>query len=166
MSRPNMLRRALAPIDKLPAFSRTWARSLALGRTVPFVGTAGIVCVALGDDGGEFTLANRRKVQNHIKGVHAAATGLLAETASGLTFGWYLPDDKLPLLKAMSVDYVKRSKGGLRAVSKLTPEQIETMQAEPKGAVDVAVTVTDEAGNEPVRCVMTWAWIPKKRDQG
>ena len=120
MPRPNMLRRALAPIDKLPAFSRTWARSMALGRTVPFVGTAGIVCVELGDEGGEFTIANRRKVQNHIKGVHAAATGLLAETASGLAFGWHLPDDKLPLLKAMNIDYVKRSTGALRATSKLT----------------------------------------------
>lgn len=164
MNPPNMLRRALAPIDRLPLFARIWARSQALGRTVPFVGTAGIVCVALGDDGGEFTLANRRKVQNHIHGVHAAATALLAETASGLTFGWHLPADKLPLMKSMSIDYTRRSKGALRAVARLTEAQIAAMQSEPKGAVDVAVTVTDEDGAEPVRCTMTWAWIPKKRD--
>jgi len=163
MDHPNMLRRALSALDQLPEEARTQARSRALGGTVPFVGTAGIVAVELGDDGGVFTIANERKVQNHIQGVHAAATALLAETASGLTFGWHLPDDKLPLMKSMHIDYTRRSKGGLRAVAKLTDEQIEQMASEPRGAVDVAVTVTDEDGQEPVRCVMTWAWITKKK---
>ena len=37
------------------------------------------------------------------------------------------------------------------------------MQASDKGEVQVAVTVTDEAGIEPVECVFTWAWIPSSR---
>ena len=165
MPGPNMLRRALSALDKLPPEQRTIARSQALGHTVPFVGTAGIKAVELGDDGGVFTIANERKVQNHIQGVHAAATALLAETASGLSFGWHLPHGKLPLLKSMKVDYTRRSTGDLRAEAKLCAEQIELMQREPRGAVDVAVTVTDEAGKEPVQCTMTWAWITPK-EQG
>jgi acyl-coenzyme A thioesterase PaaI-like protein len=102
-------------------------------------------------------------VHNHIQGVHAAATALLAETATGLAFGWHLPEDKLPLLKSMHVDYVRRAEGGLRAEAHLAPEQIARMAAEERGSVEVACTVTDASGAEPVRCTMTWAWVPRKR---
>jgi hypothetical protein len=37
------------------------------------------------------------------------------------------------------------------------------MQANDKGEVQVKVTVTDEAGIEPVECEFTWAWIPSTR---
>lgn len=161
--RPNRLSRLLASIDRLPAPARTPARSLALGKVVPFVGTAGIRVTRLGPDGGTFELPYRRRVGNHIKGVHAAATALLAETATGMVLGVHVPDDKLPLLKSMQLDYVKRAKGGLRAEAHLTPEQIAAIASEERGDVTVAVTVTDDAGNQPVRCEMTWAWVPKRR---
>ena len=164
MSRPpNRLQRVLNPIEKLPGPVRTKARSMAIGKVVPFVGTADLVCEALGPDGGVFTIANKKKVQNHISGVHAAAMALLAETATGLTLGVHVPDDKLPLLKSMHIDYVKRAQGDLRAEAKLTLEQIERVHTEPKGSVNVAVTVTDESGSEPIKCEMIWAWIPKKK---
>ena len=34
------------------------------------------------------------------------------------------------------------------------------MQASDKGEVTVQVTVTDEAGINPVECEFVWAWIP------
>ena len=49
------------------------------------------------------------------------------------------------------------------AVATLTAEQRAAMWASDKGEVKVAVTVTDEAGVEPVECVFTWAWIPSSR---
>ncbi len=56
-----------------------------------------------------------------------------------------VPDDKLPLIKSLKVDYLKRATGSLRAVASLTPEQIQTIHTQEKGEVLVAVTVTDEA---------------------
>ena len=38
--------------------------------------------------------------------------------------------------------------------------QQESMRASDKGEVTVQVTVTDEAGTQPVECEFTWAWIP------
>ena len=32
------------------------------------------------------------------------------------------------------------------------------------GDVLVAVVVTDESGESPIRCEMVWAWVPKKRN--
>jgi acyl-coenzyme A thioesterase PaaI-like protein len=163
MSKPNRLRSALAPIEWLPSFARVAARSLVIGRVVPFVGTAGIRVEELTQEQAVFTLANRRAVQNHIRGVHAAATALLAETATGMALGVWIPDDALPLLKSMHIDYVRRADGALRAVARVPEADRQRVLAEPKGEVTVEVVVTDSAGNEPVKCSMVWAWIPKKR---
>lgn len=159
----NRLQRSLAPIDRLPAFVRTRARSFALGNVVPFVGTARIQAEELTASKAVFTLANKRRVQNHISGVHAAATALLGETCSGLVVGMNVPDDRLPLLKSMHIDYPKRSSGALRAVATLSDEQRAKFAAEPKGDVEVVVEIRDEADFEPVRATFVWAWIPKKR---
>jgi hypothetical protein len=74
-----------------------------------------------------------------------------------------LPSKKqLPLLKSMSISYKKMSKGDLRAVATLTPEQQELMRLQPRGEVTVDVVVTDMAANIiPVECTMVWAWITK-----
>jgi len=103
-------------------------------------------------------------VQNHIKGIHAAAMALLAETATGFVVGMNLPDSKLPLLKSMKIDYVRRSTGDMRAVAELTPQQIQSIVNDDKGEVVVKVMVTDAANVQPVECEMTWAWVPKKRN--
>lgn len=81
------------------------------------------------------SIRNRRPVQNHINGVHAAAMALLAETATGFVVGMNLPDDKLPLIKSLKVDYLKRTKGDMRAVATLTPEQVQLVRTTPKGEV-------------------------------
>lgn len=160
---PNRLQRALAPIDRLPAFLRGPARTLAIGRAVPFVGTAGIEVLSL--DGGRavMRLEPRKKVQNHIQGMHAAATALLGETATGIALGLHVRDDAIPLLKSMHLDYRKVVTGGLRAEAWLDEADVARVLAEPKGDVRVHVTLTDDAGVEPVQCDFTWAWVPKER---
>lgn len=109
-----------------------------------------------------FKQKNRRKVQNHIGSVHAATMALLAESASGFIVGINLPADKLPLIKSMNLNYVKRCSGDITAVAKLTDEQIDLMQTTAKGEVNVAVSIIDEAGVEPLVAEMIWAWVPKK----
>jgi hypothetical protein len=66
-------------------------------------------------------------------------------------------------MKTMKVNYVKRSQGAMKAVATLTPEQVELLHTQDKGEALVKVTVTDEAGVEPVECEMLWAWIPKNK---
>lgn len=156
------LSRAVAKVERLPAFVRTWARSKAIGRVIPFVGTAGLRIERLDHARCEIVLPNRRKVQNHIGGVHATATALLAETATGMVVGMHLPDGKLPLLKSMGIRYLKRAEGAVRAEAWLPPADAARMLAEDKGDVVVPVTVTDAAGNVTVECEMCWAWVAKR----
>ena len=77
--------------------------------------------------------------------------------------GINLPDDKLPLIKSLKVDYYKRTQGDMRAVATLTPADVARIQNEPKGEVLVPVTVTDESGGEPIKCEMLWAWVSKNK---
>ncbi len=162
-AKPNQLSRTVAQFQRLPAFMRNGVTSLALGRVVPLVGTAGLRFEVISPDQVVVTLRNRRKVQNHIKGIHAAGMALLAETATGFCVGMNLPDDKLPLIKTLKVDYLKRAQGDLRAVAQLRPEQIQQILTQDKGEVTVPVRITDDTGQEPIQCEMVWAWVPKQR---
>lgn len=139
---------------------RPWMLNRTLGKVVPFVGTAGLQFLKLESGRVELHINNRKHVQNNIHGVHAAAMALLAETATGFVVGMSIPDDKLPLMKSMKVDYTKRAEGGLTAVATLTGEQIRQIQTTEKGDVTVSVKVVDESGVEPIQCEMIWAWVP------
>lgn len=157
---PNKLQRSLMRLDEAPAFMRGFVQNIILRRAVPFTGTAGIRFEMLTPERVEVRIANEHRVHNHFGGVHASAMNLLAETATGMVIGMNVRDDCMPLAKAFSMAFRKRATGGLKAVATLTPEQCAAMQANDKGEVQVAVTVTDEAGIEPVECVFTWAWVP------
>jgi len=158
----NRFSRMMNKVSMLPRPLQTRARTLLLGRVVKFVGTARLAIEELTAERAVVTVKNRTLVQNHIGGVHAAAMALLAETASGFVVGMNVPDDKIPLIKSLKIEYKKRATGALRAVAELTPEQMDSVRSKDKGDVNVRVTVTDDAGVQPIVCEMIWAWIPKK----
>lgn len=162
MSVNNSLSRLVAKFAFLPPSLRTAMISGIFRRVVPFTGTAGLHYEELTAERVVVSIRNRRPVQNHIKSVHAAAMALLAETATGFVVTMNLPNDKLPLIKSLKVDYLTRSQGDMRAVATLSQEQIQTIRTTPKGEVTVPVSVFDASGNEPIHCEMVWAWIPKK----
>ena len=157
---PNRLERQLERLDEVPAFARTWFRSVVLRRAVPFAGTAGLRFLELTQERAEISIASKHKVHNHIGGIHASAINLLAETATGMVVGMNVRDDCIPLAKELKMAFKKRATGDMRAVATLTEEQRALMQASDKGEVKVAVLVTDAAGVHPVECEFVWAWIP------
>ena len=160
----NRLSRLVHRFDGLPPGLRAWIVTFAFGGTVRFVRTAGVRFLELQEERATLVLPNRRKVQNHIHTAHAAAVALLGETATGAVFGMTVPDDKIPLLKSMRIDYVKRSQGGLCAEAHLPLELRMRILSEEKGEVAVPVRITDQAGVETVQCEYVWAWRPKKKD--
>jgi len=160
---PNKLSRTVALFGRLPDVWNQWALNAVLGRVVPMVGAAKVRFELLSAEKVVAELPNHRRVQNHIQGVHAAAMALLAETATGFVVGMNVPDDKLPLIKTLKVDYFRRAVGGLRAEATLTQAQIGQIRTQDKGEVTVAVRISDESGAEPIVCEMLWAWVPKTR---
>ncbi len=163
MSKQSPIAALVSTIKKLPKPLQKSALTFAVRRTVKLVGTAKLDVIEMTPEKVHVKITNRKIVQNHIGGVHAAAMALLAETATGFVAGMSIPGDRLPLLKSMEINYVKRAKGDLEAVAKLDADAIAMIKKEEKGEVVVPVIVTDEDGNSPIEAKMTWAWIPKKR---
>ena len=160
---PNRLERQLERLSEVPAFARPWFRSVVLGRAVPFTGTAKLRYEEMSPSSVQIFVANDHKVRNHIGGVHAVASTLAAETASGMVVGMNVRDDCIPVIKDMRVQFKKRGQGAMRAVAALSDAQRELIRSTTKGEVSVAVTVTDESGSQPIECEFIWAWIPAQR---
>ena len=159
----NKLSRQIHKLNALPALIRPWLTNLIIGRAVKLVGTCGIKFEILDPKQVSVFLENKIKVRNHIGQIHAVASSLLAETATGIVVGMSIPDDKIPLIKNMSVKFIKRSEGWQRAVAKLEDTQIEILKSEPKGEFIVPVKVVDQSGEEVILAEMNWAWITKKK---
>lgn len=161
MSTHNPLRHFVDKVTLYPQWLSRWLITQMFRYKVKLAGTAGIEILQTDGKSVTYRQKNRRKVQNHIGSVHAAAMALLAESCTGFIVGINLPGDKLPLIKSMKLNYVKRATGDLTAVASLTDEQIALMQTSDKGEVNVKVQVSDAKGIEPVICEMIWAWISK-----
>ncbi|MCP8465857.1 DUF4442 domain-containing protein [Pseudomonas sp. ZM23] len=161
MPKHNRLSLAAHLIQRLPRRLHEPLLSRLFCSQVRFAGTANVRIQKLSIDEVRMSLANQRRVRNHIGGVHAAAMALLAESASGCMVGMNLPDHKLPLIKTLKVDYRRRANGGLRAIATLTQEQRRAMLEQEKGEALIEVTMLDDTGSEPIRCEMHWAWVSK-----
>ncbi len=156
---------AVDRVERLPEFLRNRVFNMLIGRVVPFVGTAGLKITKATNNEWVASLDNRRKVGNHLKQIHACAMILIGETIGVMIMAMNLPGDRIPLVKNIEADFVKRSTGKLTGVVTLTDEQIEFIQREPKGELELEVTVTDEASINPVLIRVTTAWIPKSKPE-
>lgn len=163
MSKKNRLNTIATKLQDLPDFISGYAMSKIFGHTIKYAGHSGVRFEKLTEHECIVSIRNKKKIQNHIGGVHAIAMALITETATGFVFGMSVPDDKLPLIKSMKIDYVKRSTGNMRAVAKLSDEQIKFIKSQERGEIVVDVIITDEANIEPIKAEMTWAWTSKKR---
>jgi len=163
MSKPNQLSKMAGKLMNLPEFIRGFAMSKVFGMVIKYAGHSGVRFEELTNNKCIVSMKNKKKVQNHIGGIHATAMALIAETATGFVFGMNVPDSKLPVIKKLDIDYVKRSTGDMRAEATLTDEQIAEIQSAEKGEIVVPVIITDEANVEPIKATMTWAWTSKRK---
>jgi acyl-coenzyme A thioesterase PaaI-like protein len=159
----NRFSRFINKVNYAPKKLRPFLLTKFFCSTVKFAGTTGIKIKFVSHEQVEITLANKKKVQNHIGGVHAVAAALLAESATGIVFGMNVPDDSVPLLKSMNIEYQRRMQGSLTAVAKITETQRQAILQQEKGDMMIAVEITDESNEQPIVCHMDWAWVKKRR---
>ena len=159
----NKLNRSLKKAEILPPSLRPWLKSKLIGYTVPFVGTAGVVFSKTTPEEWHASLQNKRKIRNHLKQVHASAMVLVAEVTAVLLMASNLPDDRIPLVKKVEADFVRRSSGGIKVKCLLTPEEREKILSEEKGELVIDVIITDETDEQPVLAKITRAWVPKEK---
>lgn len=158
----NRVTRAVRTIEKFPAFMQSWVRDFAFGRTVPYVGMTGVHFEKMAANEWIAEVKNRKRARNHIRQVHAGAMVVVAETVAVMMTAMNLPHDRTPLVKRIDAQFVKRSEGTIRAVARLTDEEIRFIRETPKGDLEIEVLVTDDEQKQPVLVRVTSAWIPKE----
>ena len=163
MSKANRLSQLVGKVNKLPEGIRTWALSTIIGRIVRFAGTAGTKVLKLTPNECIIVMPNKKKAQNHIGSVHAAAMALMAESATGFITGLSVPDSRILVIRNMELEYIRRATGDMKAVASFTDEQIAYIKETEKGDIVVPVVITDSTGEETVTARMVWAWTPKKK---
>lgn len=161
----NQMSHSLQTLAKLPASWQVHLQTLLMGRFVPFLKTAGLQFDHISAEEVRVSVKNRRKIQNHIQGVHACAMALLAETATGFVTNMNTPDDKLILLKSMHINYTRRTVGHMQAIARIDDAAATMIAREERGNLDVPCWVYDDSGEQPVEVRMTWAWVPKKNKE-
>lgn len=157
----NRFSRVVNKIKKLPKVCHSFLLTRLFCSQVKYARTSKVTILEIEPQQVKLHMANRKRVQNHIGGVHAIAAALLAESATGIVFGINLPDNYLPLLKSMTINYQRRMQGDLTAIARISEQQISLLSQD-KGHMEIAVTITDESGEQPIECLMTWAWVSKK----
>lgn len=107
----------------------------------------------------EVTLRHRRRITNHLGTVHAIALCNMAELAGGMMTEVSVPDPMRWIPKGMTVEYVKKAVGAMRAVA--TPS-IPVVESSKGYALPVDVVVTDPKGETVFRATISM-WLSPKR---
>ena len=98
----------------------------------------------------QVALRKRRTVQNHVGTVHAIAMANLCELAAGMLMEVTIPVTMRWIPRGMTIEYLRKAASSVSAIARLD----KTEWAPPED-VSVPLTVTDAAGTEVVRAVIT-----------
>ena len=98
----------------------------------------------------QVALRKRRAVQNHMGSVHAIAMANLCELAAGTLMEVTIPLTMRWIPRGMTIEYLRRAATDVSATARL-----DKSGWGPPENVGVPVTITDVAGDEVVRAVIT-----------
>ena len=110
----NLVREGWTRLSKIPG--GRWAFSKLIGRLAPYSGTINASVEELRDGYALVTLDDRPNVRNHLSCVHAIALVNLAEIAGNAAISYSLPPDARFIVAGISIEYVKKARGTIRAV--------------------------------------------------
>ena len=127
-----------------------WLFARTVCRRAPYFATIRPRFVELGPAVCRVSMPKRRSVQNHIGTVHALAMGNLCELAAGMCTEVTIPSTMRWIPRGMTIEYLRKAESGVTAVARL--DKSEWLSAENIG---VPVSVTDSAGTDVVRAVIT-----------
>ena len=139
----------------LPGGKRLFSKLV--GQTAPYTGTIGAKIERLERGFAQVSLADRRKVRNHLNCVHAIALTNLAELTGNIAMAYSLPDDARFIVAGLSIEYLKKARG------RITGECHCPIPSDSSRATyEVEVSMRDQDGEEVARATLQTLVGPKK----
>lgn len=155
-SRGNPVRQMWDRLHAIPGGRHLFTR--AIGLAAPYTASIGACVEVLGPGHAEVTLTDRHGVRNHLRCLHAIALANLAELAGNVALAYSLPDDARFIVEKMEIEYLKKARGTIRAVS-----DCEVPATSERRAYKVPVSMRNAAGEEVARAVLSSLVGPKRR---
>jgi acyl-coenzyme A thioesterase PaaI-like protein len=134
-----------------------WLFAAIFGVLVPYSGSVRPRIRVLEPGHAEVEIPDRRANRQHLGSVHAIALLNVAEQASGLAVMTGLPEGVRGIVTQISMQYLKKARGTIRAVSHVVvPTVIGDMD------FDVAADCVDRQGDVVARATVRWRLGPKR----
>lgn len=134
---------------RLPGGS--WVFSRVFAWRVPYSGSVRPHVRALQPGHAEVEIPDRRANRQHLGSIHAIALLNAAEQASGLALLTGLPDSVRGIVTQVSMQYFKKARGPIRAVSRVA---VPTVTGDVE--LDVTADCLDRSGDVVARATVRW----------
>lgn len=122
-----------------------------LGRKVPYTGTIKARVDELTPGHSRVRMADRRKLRNHLRSVHAIALANLGELATGLAMMAALPTDARGIPVEIKVEFLKKARGEISADAHCSVPDVSERHEHPVEAI-----LFDEEGDKVARFSARW----------
>lgn len=155
----NVVRQGWDLLSPLPFGKKLFSR--AIGMAAPYTSTIDAKVEQLRVGYAEVRMFDKPSVRNHLACVHAIALANLAELTGNIAISYSLPDDARFIVAGMSLEYLKKARGTLRATSECpvpaTSERNEFV---------VPVSIWNALGEEVTRAELRTLVGPKPPKSG
>ncbi|WP_437661246.1 hotdog fold domain-containing protein [Sorangium sp. So ce1182] len=154
-SRRNVLRDLWDKLRHVPGGKRLFSSTL--GAMAPYTSTIRAHIEVLERGRAEVTMRDRPGLRNHLRSVHAVALVNLAELTGNTALSYSLPDDARFIVTGLSIEYLKKARGTIRAVCECpVPDTSERREYQ------IPVSLRDATGTEVARATLRSLVGPKK----
>jgi acyl-coenzyme A thioesterase PaaI-like protein len=128
-----------------------WLFARVFARAVPYSASTRPTVLVLEPGHAEVSIPDRRTNRQHLGSVHAIALMNVAEMASGLAMTAALPPQVRGIVREMKMEYLKKARGTITAVSRVTVPDVT-------GDLDFDVTADclDPSGAVVARATVRW----------
>lgn len=131
--------------------------SKAVGLAAPYTSTIDAKVEQLRIGYAEVRMIDRPSLRNHLSSVHAVALVNLAELTGNVALSYSLPDDARFIVSGLSIEYLKKARGILRATS-----ECPVPSSSDKTEYKVPVSIWNQIGEEVARAELRSLVGPKR----
>ena len=137
----NLIRDAWNLLANLPGGKVMFSKLI--GRAAPYTGSIDARITVLRPGYCEAVMHDKKAVRNHLDSVHAIALANLAEMCGNTALAYSLPDDARFIVSGMVIEYKKKARGTITAMSEVPIPRTST-----RAHYEVPVSLRDTSGEE------------------